>query len=274
MVIESYVRDSLRLAFPHDYTLARLVAAFTAYFDESGTHQGAPALCVAGYVSTAEQWEDFEDEWNEALVQYNIPFFHMTDFNAGQGPYRDWPQEQRQPRLRKLTQIINRHTSLLVGAMIRMQDYLELSQEDRDTCDSPYRVAAMQCSMEIAHWIEAKHHGAEVNIIFELGAAGMGKLTDFFRDVMKDAQAQALLRVLSVEFRDKRKFVPLQAADIVANTLYQNLPRALGSDVRPFAQHLPMLGQVTEQRLVLARPENLRTMAQTLRELGLGGPLC
>lgn len=39
--------------------------AFTVYFDES--YGRANAYSVAGYVSTVEQWTEFEREWKELL---------------------------------------------------------------------------------------------------------------------------------------------------------------------------------------------------------------
>jgi hypothetical protein len=37
------------------------------YFDESGTHDGWPYLCVAGYIIESKQAEIMTREWNEAV---------------------------------------------------------------------------------------------------------------------------------------------------------------------------------------------------------------
>ena len=54
-----------------------------AYFDDSGTHQGSPAISVAGYMSTPDRWKRFESEWRETLDAYGVEFFHMTILRQG-----------------------------------------------------------------------------------------------------------------------------------------------------------------------------------------------
>jgi hypothetical protein len=45
-----------------------------AYFDESGTHKGSRALCVAGFLARADEWGAFTVEWEDALAELNLRF--------------------------------------------------------------------------------------------------------------------------------------------------------------------------------------------------------
>ena len=84
---QSYVAQSLRLAWPSSYSGARLVTALTAYLDAGRT---SSVLTVAGYVSDDDRWQSFEAEWQDILAGYGIEFFHTTDFEARQKDYKRW----------------------------------------------------------------------------------------------------------------------------------------------------------------------------------------
>ncbi|MBI4608672.1 MAG: DUF3800 domain-containing protein [Candidatus Rokubacteria bacterium] len=230
---EGYVGRAFALSFPADYKAERLVATIlTAYFDESGTHAGAKAVSVAGYVSTVKAWESFEREWRESLAIYNIDHFHMTDFVAGQGQFTNWPKQKKRSRLRKLIDAANRHALAAIGIVIPANLYQRLSEQDRAVCDSPYRIAAMQCCAEIRRWLETFDSNAEVAYVFEAGAKGAGKVAEFFRAAMDEKAAKEHLRILSFKFEDKKRSAPLQAADILAWELYRNVPSIRGMDSR------------------------------------------
>lgn len=120
----SYVAEAYRLAFPASWKADRLVATFlTGYFDESGTHNGAPCVSVAGYVSTVEGWELFEKEWRETLAEWGIEFFHMTDFAQGQKQFKGWSESEKLPRVNRLTDIINAHALASFGVVIPQGAY-------------------------------------------------------------------------------------------------------------------------------------------------------
>src|SRR5258708_23331957 len=36
---------------------------WTAYLDESGTHDDSPIMLMGGFLGNTEQWERFNDEW-------------------------------------------------------------------------------------------------------------------------------------------------------------------------------------------------------------------
>jgi hypothetical protein len=51
---------------------SRLQVAVAAYFDESGTHEGAGVMTLAGYVAAEEQWIKFSEEWLVLLHQFGL----------------------------------------------------------------------------------------------------------------------------------------------------------------------------------------------------------
>lgn len=50
-----------------------------AYLDESGTHDGAPILCVAGYVGNRRQWGTYEKKWRPEIKDSGITCFHAQN---------------------------------------------------------------------------------------------------------------------------------------------------------------------------------------------------
>src|SRR6185436_1413626 len=64
-----------------------LLALIQAYFDESDSHAGATALCVAGFVFTSEQCLKLDEKWLAVLERYGLPYFHMVDCAHGNPPF-------------------------------------------------------------------------------------------------------------------------------------------------------------------------------------------
>jgi hypothetical protein len=56
--------------------------SYTAYFDESGTHDGSAALVASGWVADDEQWRAFEPEWKGLIADFEISMFHTKDFTT------------------------------------------------------------------------------------------------------------------------------------------------------------------------------------------------
>ena len=50
-----------------------------AYFDESGTHDGSPVACVAGYLLTEDNARHFNREWNRDLSEFGLTYFHAKE---------------------------------------------------------------------------------------------------------------------------------------------------------------------------------------------------
>jgi hypothetical protein len=65
-----------------------------AYFDESGTGDDSPFLCVAGYVFANENALAIEPEWKAMLGRYGLPYFHMSECNQHSGIYAHLTEAQ------------------------------------------------------------------------------------------------------------------------------------------------------------------------------------
>ncbi len=68
----------------------KALALLSAYFDESGTHDGSPVTAIAGYVGTKSAWEEIEEKWLAVLEPYanrGVRYFHMAECLAQKGQF-------------------------------------------------------------------------------------------------------------------------------------------------------------------------------------------
>ncbi len=206
----------------------RFVLTLQAYFDESGTHQGSPTVCVAGYISTPEQWEVFGDEWKCALDEWGLDGFHMTDFVGRVGPYSSWSDQDRRWRLARLITIINRHTIGSVGIAVPKESFDQIfPKATKRFIGGAYGLAASCCFLDCAKLIEGDFPSARIAYVFEIGAPLSGEVHKVFNWNYKDPAQRAALKLLSIKFEGK-EFAPLQAADILAYELYRYFPVQAG----------------------------------------------
>ena len=198
-----------------------------AYFDDSGTHQGSPAISVAGYMSTPDRWKRFESEWRETLDAYGVEFFHMTDFASGMQQFKDWPRAKREPRLNKLISISNRNVLFSTASVVPAEVY----DASLRHLSHPYDIAARQCLvMALGYARQAKLAGT-ISFVFESGTRGAHNFLAAYQAIHEKYRARLDLGPLS--FADKKKCLPLQAADILAYELHKEIPRHRGTDLRP-----------------------------------------
>lgn len=208
------------------------------YFDESGTHEDSDSIVLAGFLSTIDQWERFETEWNEALAEYELSFFHMTDFAVKAGVYADWTEDVRRARLGHLMGIIGNYTIRSYGVSLSKKIFeAAFSTSAQRFIDSPYSFAAKCCFLLVAS--DLRQMGSEVwaTHVLEDGARGKGEVLAAYEALTEIPNGKDSTRILSLRFEDKRNFVPLQAADILAYELYKEHPNQTGQ--RDSEQRMP-----------------------------------
>jgi hypothetical protein len=106
-----------RSIFPFD-AREKLMAMLSVYADESGNDSSSPILTVAGYVSDVETWTLFQCEWDEFLVQEEIPLFHSSDMLTLHGDSTEakgWNRERVTRVMQCADEITKRHVLFGLG---------------------------------------------------------------------------------------------------------------------------------------------------------------
>lgn len=90
---------------------------FQAYFDESGTHNGSPVMNVAAYVYESQNCVRLNLEWQAALEEFGLAFFHMTDCALGYGEFKHLQKSERITIQTRFMEIIKRYAFFGVYAL-------------------------------------------------------------------------------------------------------------------------------------------------------------
>lgn len=241
---ESYIRQAFHLAFPSELAEdRRFLIVLDAYFDDSGTHDGSPVVSVAGYLGLPAKWVSFETEWKLAMSEFGLNHFGMADYSNRAKPYCYWTEEERYARLERLMKISNAYALGSVGIAVPTESFNRvMSEKAKRISGGPYGLAATACFLRVANLVKSLSSEAWVAYIFESGTRGAGEVLKVFQENERDESQKHELRLLSLRFENKRQFVPLQAADIVAYETYRQLPKQLGTDPRP--PRFPILNQL------------------------------
>jgi hypothetical protein len=86
-----------------------LMPMITLYCDDSGTHVNSIVAVAGCYLSTVEQWAEFQSNWDAANQREHFGVFHMADFNAKQKQFSnpEWSNSHKRDRtIRSLINII------------------------------------------------------------------------------------------------------------------------------------------------------------------------
>lgn len=207
------------------------------YFDESGTHADSDSVVLAGFLSTFERWQQFEAEWNKSLAEYDLPFFHMTDFANQVGHYASWSEDMRRARLGRLLEIVHGHAMASYGVSLSKKVFeAAFTPSAKRVVGNPYSFAALHCFLLVGTDLRQLDGEAWATHILESGANGTGEILSAY-DFLVKIDATELTRMVSLRFEDKRLFVPLQAADILAYEMYKEHSNQVG--VRHQQQRYP-----------------------------------
>ena len=223
-----------------------MASLYTAYFDESGTHPESDAAVVAGFVFDVTQWEAFSEKWRKVLTEFGVDFMHMTDLENRRRQFTGWSVAKKEELLNLLLPIIHDHTFRSVGVVVFKKSFdALLSDPVKQICGDQYGLATLVCWRHLG--LVMQEWDGWINCTMESGAQGAGALLLIHTEDSKFTTWHNEHRILNLSFADKREFLPLQAADILAYELYKDVPRQFGKANRKARYPLRILGQKTHQ---------------------------
>lgn len=183
---------------------------FTAYFDESGTHDNSAALVVSGYVASAQQWLDFDKAWKDALSDEGLTHFHMKDFAHSRKEFETWKGDEtrRKRYLERLIGIIRKNIRISISNAVILQSYKEINSKYlfQEYFGKPYAFCSRLCMTDVDYWKEQHGYSDHILNIFEDGANDKSAFVSLLK---RDNYPIPI-------FGQKRQHTPLQAADFVA----------------------------------------------------------
>lgn len=204
------------------------MSIFGGYFDESGLHEGgtlgaSPVVVMGGFVAKTEQWAMFSDEWQAVLDRHNIDCFHMTDFNSGQKQFKGMKDNEKDILIDQLIRVITIRARVGIIAYFHVEDYRAVINEMPESyIVKPYAVCSLACMDMVRRWASERGYTEPIPYVFDRGARYSGEFNVAYNLHLKDyaaASQEFLLGTFALE--DKKRFKPLQAADVLAYWSYR-----------------------------------------------------
>lgn len=202
------------------------MAVLGGYFDEAGTTHPAKVLGVGGFIGTVPKWTSFEHEWRRVMRTPPLPrdtAFHMTDFasHPRRKPFNLLTDAKAASLFRRLTRIIRPRVIASVAATVVLKDYAS-EYPVIQVAKTPYAFCALQC-LALASMALDKVGRAddEVAYIFECGAEGADELLKIKNDLINNPKWKTGYKISTLTFADRRKVIPLHAADMAVWAMRQ-----------------------------------------------------
>lgn len=200
---------------------------FSVYFDESGTHGQAEAVVVGGYLSSADEWEEFDREWTALLAEERITLLHRVDLETFRHEFArsgGWDEKRRVRVLRAAHEIIRRRTIVGTGGAVIRRDFDDVMPAVvKRAFGGAYGWLVHECIVGVGHWAVNQKHTELIHYIFEEGARGRKQVDKMFKSLCEDQYYRSLCRIEDWRFVTKAGASQLQAADFFAYEVYKHV---------------------------------------------------
>ncbi len=180
------------------------------------------------------------EKWQAALDSWQIPMFHMTDFENRQKAFKNWTEEDRRDRLNHLLGLIKEHTfSSIAFTMWKTAFDDIMSEAAKFICGDAYGLAAIGCFFQLGQRAADPKIDGYIDYFVESGTKGSGALSRIYEVGSEDPEWVNETRILSLSFQDKVVSLPFQAADILAYEIFKQSQRQFGEEKGPTRYPLP-----------------------------------
>jgi len=203
-----------------------------ANIDESGTHIGASHTAVSSVLGSARTWQDLAPLWQDVLNKYAIAYFHATEFNCGTGQCASLSQQERIACVKELISIASNcdleYVAYVIeekvfGSATRMYTNLNLSVYD-------YLLSTCICDLEIRGELE---DSVAMYVFIEDGCPLSKNLSKLLMKAASMRPRRSFKVIGHISHENKKKYVPLQVADIIAYESFKYFQNSSQEPSRP-----------------------------------------
>jgi Protein of unknown function (DUF3800) len=193
-----------------------LMAFLECYFDESGSHDGSPVLCVAGYLFERDSCKTLDLEWKKVLDRYDLPFFRMSSCAHGNWPFKKLGMEDRIEAEKSMIALIGQHALIGLSIAVNEHDYNVLFGSTKAVTGDAYSFCCWQILAGIQSWIARNNFEGDVAYFFEAGHASEPQANALMGKIFQEPRLRQRYRYAAHAFVDKVKVRPVQTADLLA----------------------------------------------------------
>ncbi|MCL4461583.1 MAG: DUF3800 domain-containing protein [Nitrospirae bacterium] len=202
------------------------VSEILVYLDDSGTHNQSHSIVIGGCVALAKDWNLFVPEWQRILNEYQVSCHHNVDFAHSNGDYKSWNNEEKRiSYIRSLIDIIGDVSWFIIGGVMSRNDYEDIvPPKFKEEIEDPYFFPFQMCIEGLMTVLTPEvAEDAKVDLIIDRQKGLSGKASKSFKilKILRDKND----RLGSIVYGDKKDHIPLQAADLIANEIYQDFVR-------------------------------------------------
>jgi hypothetical protein len=220
--------------------------------DESGTHDttgvqpGASVAIVAGIAAFDHSWIKFESDWRVILDKYNVPYFHFRELVAKKRQstnpkwhYYGWSERKRHDYLTELAIVAGVGNKLFISGALDNRSFHQKRESVRLTKPDVYQdesyprrwVKQFFQSFYTQMQVQWPHVSSPIHFIFDQNDDPEWKKA--VMDIYDQCQTKiGKYNFEVIEFRDKKTYLPLQAADMVAYRFRQLTEHSLNGSLR------------------------------------------
>ena len=191
------------------------MALAEVYVDESGTHDGSPVLCVAGYVFYRRHALEFTKKHSADLKRIGVPYFHAKECNPGRGAYAEISKEGRLWSQTSLIKKTREFTQYGFAASVNEAEFDSVVGSN-GYAHNAYSFLLWMGLCAVGNWIERVNFQGKVSYIFEAGHKHQGKANALMNEIFLAPDLREKFRYGQHGFSPKECAVPLQSADLFA----------------------------------------------------------
>jgi hypothetical protein len=197
----------------------------TAYFDDSGTHVTSDIVLLAGLMGTEARLNSLERRWKLQLADPPsrhdpLSRFHMFDCQDHRGEFSGWTRTESDYFCHQLQDRIIEADIYAYGAACARKDWDALVTGDlRHILGDPEGFSIRNCFVKALQWAQNNTFDPEMNFVFDDRPQSARDARVVFHAYQHQTQSPKLCNIF---FRNSRKAVLLQVADMIAWELYQH----------------------------------------------------
>jgi hypothetical protein len=188
------------------------MVVMVSYYDAS---EIGDQLAIGGLLFRKKNVREFERQWSEMLRRHRIEYFHMTDCNAGEGPFRGKSQDECDSCAREAIKILLRHAEKGVIFSVAKRDFAEIVGKN-GFMPNPFTLGAWYSLFHIRHYARDKDPNCRMTYVFEAGDTHQGDAENLLRAIAQQPHRARSFHYERHKFLGKKASLATQAADILA----------------------------------------------------------